>query len=266
MAPQLHPSAEAALAELLPRHEAYLAEARRLQRKYAGRIHLLIGFETEWIRPADYAPLVAALAADPAVDYLVGSLHHVAGIPLDYDAATYAAAVAACGGSEEALCERYLDDQFATLAGARPKVVGHFDLARLFSAEPGRDWRAWSGVWERVERNLRLVLGYGGWLECNTSALRKGLAEPYPKREIAEAWARMGGRFTFSDDSHGIAQVGTNYWRGLAYLEGLGVGEVWTLERRPHLGPDGAASEKAALVEKAVSIAEFRASLRLEGA
>lgn len=258
---QLTPTPEAALAALQPRHEEYLREAARLQEKYASQIHILIGFEGEWIRPS-YGPLIVSLAADPAVDYFIGSLHHTAGVPIDYDGATYARAVEACGGSEERLFERYFDEQFEMLRTARPRVVGHFDLVRLFSAEPGRALRQWPGVWERVGRNLRLVREYGGWLECNTSALRKGLAEAYPKREIAEEWVRMGGRFTMSDDSHGIAQVATNYTRGLEYLEGLGVKEVWTFERRPHPGTEGGA--KATLVEKSVSLDEFRASLRLE--
>lgn len=196
-------------------------------------------------------------------------------MPIDFDAAMYAQAVAACAGGgggggggrgEEALFEAYFDEQFEMLRALRPRVVGHFDLVRLFSEAPGRALKGggggegWRGVWERVVRNLEFVLGYGGWLECNTSGLRKGLAEPYPKREIAEEWVRMGGRFTFSDDSHGIAQVGTNYWKGLDYLEGIGVTELWTLERI-ETGVDGVKGE---LVEKSVSIEEFRASLKLE--
>lgn len=184
------------------------------------------------------------------------------GVPIDFDPAEYARAVGVCGGTEEGLFEAYFDEQFLMLTELRPRVVGHFDLVRLFSALPGRDLRGgeWKGLWERVRRNLEVVRGYGGWLECNTSGLRKGLEEPYPKREIAEEWVRMGGRFTFSDDSHGIAQVGTNYWRGLQYLEGLGVRELWTLERLPGKGE----GEKGELIEKSVSIEEFRASLKLE--
>lgn len=71
----------------------------------------------------------------------------------------------------------------------------------------------------------------------------------------------MGGKFTFSDDSHGVAQVGTNYLRGLDYLEGLGVKELWTLERVESADDDDGKGE---LQEKAVTIAEFRASLRLD--
>ncbi|AEO60680.1 hypothetical protein MYCTH_2069574 [Thermothelomyces thermophilus ATCC 42464] len=267
---ELDPSPEETLASLAPRHEAYLAEARRLQQKYASQIHVLIGFEGEWIRPA-YGPLIRSLAADPAVDYFVGSIHHARGVPIDLDAPTYADAVRACGGTERALFAAYFDEQFAMLEAVRPRVVGHFDLVRLFSSAPGRSLRRGKGgeeVWARVVRNLECVRRYGGWLECNTSALRKGLAEPYPQREIAEEWVRMGGRFTFADDSHGIAQVATNYRRGLDYLEGLGVKEVWTLERRrapaAEEGGGGGDEDEAELVERSVSIDEFRASMNLE--
>ena len=129
------------------------------------------------------------MAAHPKVDYFIGSLHHTAGIPIDYDGAMYASAKDACGGTEEALFSRYFDEQLEMLEGLRPKVVGHFDLVRLLSQDPGRDLRsevAMRVIWEKVVRNLEVVRGFDGWLECNTSALRKGLAEPYPGRGIAE--------------------------------------------------------------------------------
>ncbi len=172
---------------MFPRHEAYLLEAVRLQEKYASQVHILVGFEGEWLRPG-YGPLVERLAAHPAVDYFVGSLHHVRGVPIDYDAAHYRRALDAggAGATEEAMYERYYDEQLEMLRALRPRVVGHFDLVRLLSSDPGRDVRAWPGVWARVTRNLAFVAAYGGWLECNSSALRKGLAEPYPCRVIAE--------------------------------------------------------------------------------
>jgi histidinol-phosphatase (PHP family) len=172
---------------LAPRHAAYLVEAQRLQTKYAAQIHLLVGFEAEWIRPA-YAALVRELAAPACVDSFVGSVHHAAGVPIDFDRPTYARAVQACGGTEAAAYALYYDDQLAMLRALRPRVVGHFDLVRLLSDEPGRALRAWAdgAVWAKVVRNLEFVAGYGGWLECNTAALRKGLAEPYPSREISE--------------------------------------------------------------------------------
>lgn len=68
----------------------------------------------------------------------------------------------------------------------------------------------------------------------------------------------MGGKFTMSDDSHGIAQVATNYSRALTYLESLGVTEVWTFRRTPHPGlQDGS---RPILEDTPVTITEFRKS------
>jgi histidinol-phosphatase (PHP family) len=68
----------------------------------------------------------------------------------------------------------------------------------------------------------------------------------------------MGGRFTMSDDSHGIAHLGTNYSRALTFLESLGVTELWTFRRTPHPGTlDGT---RAKLEEVAVPLTQFRKS------
>ncbi|CRK27826.1 hypothetical protein BN1708_004489 [Verticillium longisporum] len=237
-----------AVAVLTPRHGAYLIEAQRLQAKYAPQIHVLIGFEGEWYRPA-YGPYITTLAAHPAVDYFIGSIHHVNAIPIDYDAATYAQARESSGGTEERMYERYYDQQHEMLTALRPRVVGHFDLIRLLSEDPGRDVSAWAGVWQRIVRNLELVRSFDGLLECNSAALRKGLAEPYPNRLISEKWLSMGGRFTFSDDSHGIDQVATNYLRNIDYLESLGVSTVYTLERLTPAA-SSTAGTKATVAEK----------------
>ncbi|KAK8127820.1 histidinol-phosphatase [Apiospora sp. TS-2023a] len=248
---------EESLAVLAPRHEAYLKEAQRLQAAYSSQIHILIGFEGEWLRPS-YGPFIKSLAAEPCIDYFMGSLHHVNAVPIDYDSSYYQMAVESAGGTEEKLYERYYDQQYEMLQALKPRVVGHFDLCRLMSQDPGRDVRQWTAVWEKIVRNLQFVAGYGGWLECNTSALRKGLAEPYPCRTIAEEFLKLGGKFTMSDDSHGIAQVATNYKKGLEFLESLGVTDVWTLERTPHPGVTG--TEKAALADKKVLVADIKQS------
>lgn len=70
----------------------------------------------------------------------------------------------------------------------------------------------------------------------------------------------MGGKFTFSDDSHGIAQVATNYARMVTYLESLGVQEVWTFKRTPHPGIEGV--KKAKLEDISIPLAVFRESFR----
>ncbi|KAL2076154.1 hypothetical protein VTL71DRAFT_1097 [Oculimacula yallundae] len=214
---------------LLPRHEAFLVEAQRLRAKYASHISLLIGFEGEWIRPS-YGPFIKELASNPVIDYFIGSVHHVHTIPIDYDTVFYAKARNAAGGTDEQLFEDYFDSQYEMLNELKPRVVGHFDLIRLLSPKPNASLKEMKGVWELVVRNLRVVVEQGGLLEINTSALRKGLDEPYPMRCVCEEFLSMGGRLTLSDDSHGIEQVGTNFERAISYLESLGVQELFTLQ------------------------------------
>jgi histidinol-phosphatase (PHP family) len=170
------------------RHQAYVAEAQRLQAAYASQIHILIGFETDFIRPS-FADTIRTLAEPPFIDYYMGSIHHVHGHYIDYDRPNYDLAVSASsmGATEQGLWADYYDEQLVMLQALRPRVVGHFDLIRLLSSEPGRNVKEeWPAVWERVVRNLEVVKEQGGWLECNSAALRKGLAEPYPCRTIAE--------------------------------------------------------------------------------
>lgn len=65
----------------------------------------------------------------------------------------------------------------------------------------------------------------------------------------------MGGKFTFSDDSHGIAHVATNYARGISYLKSLGVDQVWTFRRCPSSAAKG--PPQPVLAEVPVSLEEF---------
>jgi histidinol-phosphatase (PHP family) len=175
------------ISELLHRHKSYITEAQRLRAKYASQITLLIGFEGEWIRPSS-AALIRELLLIPGTEFFIGSVHHVHTIPIDYDRGLYLKAREAAGGTDERLFEDYFDAQFEMLENARPTVVGHFDLIRLLCDNPNVDeeWGRWKGAWERVERNLRKVVEIDGLLEVNSSALRKGLREPYPGKKICQ--------------------------------------------------------------------------------
>lgn len=170
---------------LFARHTDYVKEAIRLREEYKNDIKIVVGFEGEWIRPS-YAQLIEEFMKDPDVDFFLGSVHHMHGIPIDYDQAMYNAARETAGGTDERLWEDYYDTQYEMLKRLRPKVVGHFDLIRLLSDEPNLEPRKYEKVWEKITRNLQEICEQGGLLEINTSALRKGLREPYPVKSICE--------------------------------------------------------------------------------
>lgn len=168
---------------MIANEAVYFQEASRLREKYADRIKILIGFECDWIRPSSLTLIEQSLARIP-FEFFVGSVHHTHRVPIDYDRDMYVQAREIAGGTDERIFEDYFDEQLDMLKQLKPLVVGHFDLIRLKSDDPDASFTRWSGVWERILRNLDFVAGYGGILELNSAALRKGMREPYPKAEI----------------------------------------------------------------------------------
>ncbi|WFD32746.1 histidinol-phosphatase [Malassezia sp. CBS 17886] len=262
---------------------AYLQEARRLQDAYATSerpMAVLVGCETENIvSPGTIDALITTLGAasgdrerlrpgargpahpcaanvppppcigEGVVDYLVGSVHHVHGTPIDFDRATFQAALAGSdsGAARTALLHAYLDAQYEVLDRLRPEVIGHFDLFRLFAPDvpwfPPQDTVDGRATEEKLMRNIRFAASYGALFEANSAAFRKGWhGETYPGRYVLGLIKRAHGRVALSDDSHGVEQVGLNYARLRDYLLAEGVDEVWLLEAdrarsaQPHIG------------------------------
>lgn len=156
-----------------------------LRAKYKSRIRILIGFETEYIRPETVSS-VQSLFQKYSFDYCVGSIHHVLGIPIDYNSALWEKAREACGGSDELLFAKYFDEQYDLLVQVKPLVIGHFDVIRLYSPDKMVRLSQWPSVWTKVNRNIDTVIQYGGVFELNSAAFRKGFEEAYPTSEIAK--------------------------------------------------------------------------------
>ncbi|KAG9518789.1 histidinol-phosphatase, partial [Aureobasidium melanogenum] len=206
--------------------DAYYPEALRLREKYASQINILIGFESEWIRPESES-IIKDLLARYKFDLFVGSMHHVHTKPIDFDHDMYYQARTISGGSDEDVFAAYFDQQYDMLKALTPPLVGHFDLIRLKSDDPERVWTTMPMVWEKIVRNLDFVASYGGILEINSSAIRKGMSEPYPKAEICKEFIKKGGRFALSDDSHATSQVGLNFSKVLSFLESTSISQVY---------------------------------------
>lgn len=209
-------------AELELNEAAFFKEANRLREKYSNQIDILVGFESDWIRAESLDLIKRSLDRFP-FEFFIGSVHHMHTIPIDYDRPMYEQAREIAGGTDERLFEDYFDSQLSMLKALHPPVVGHFDLIRLKSDDPNRSFKQWPGVWDRIIRNLEFIVSYGGLVELNSAALRKGMQEPYPNGEICKEFLGRGGRFCLSDDSHGVDQVGLNFGRVLAFAERVGI-------------------------------------------
>jgi histidinol-phosphatase (PHP family) len=210
-------------ADLLDRFDRYMTEGRRLQKKYADKLEIFIGFETEAYTGAFELALHLIDRYQP--DYVLGGIHHVKDIPFDSGVADYQKAVAACGG-EAALYCRYFDLQYELIRKIRPKVVAHFDLIRIFDNNYLERWET-PQILERIERNLQCVADLDLILDYNVAALRKGAAEPYICKPILEMARDMEIAVVPGDDSHGSAMVGAFIEEGIAILYAMGLATQW---------------------------------------
>lgn len=170
---------------LLDLFNGYFQEATRLKEKYSAVIEILIGVETDWIRPSSLA-WIDDLLQNYHFDLFIGSVHHVHTIPIDYDREMYMEARSLSGGTDERLFEDYFDLQYEMLLALKPPIIGHFDLIRLKSDDPNADFLQWPGVLRKVSRNLDLIAEYGGVMELNSAGLRKGMREPYPTKAVCK--------------------------------------------------------------------------------
>jgi histidinol-phosphatase (PHP family) len=215
-------------AAMRERFARYMEEARRLQKAYAGRIEILVGFETEDTTGALESALGLIDRYGP--DYVIGSVHHIDDIAFDYSPQAYRSAVAAAGG-ETALYCRYFDRQHEMIRTLRPQVVGHFDLIRIFDPEYSRHL-AHAEVRQAVVRNLELIRQMDLILDFNVAALKKGAAEPYVSRPILEQVQRLGIAVVPGDDAHSVDTVGLHLDEGMRILAQMGFDTRWRKPRK----------------------------------
>ena len=209
--------------DLEKRFEAYFYTLRLLQQKYASRIKIFAGMETETY--AGYGAHIKNLIHRFNPDYLVGSVHHVDDVCFDYCQEEYDRVVALCG-SHEALYERYFDLQKDMILTLKPFVVGHFDLVRIF--DPDYEKRLLTpGIREKMIRNLKLIKSLNLVLDFNLRPLKRGEKEPYLTASIRKMAKEMEIPVVPGDDSHGADEAGGHVESAIHILMAEGFSTDW---------------------------------------
>ena len=189
-----------------------------MKRLYASQIDLLVGLETDYITTIDLDGLEALLDEHgERIEYVMGGMHHVGEIPIDFDKMTWEKAVTAVENSSMAMATSkdevmeivgqssavtsffiaYFDAQYTLLTRIQPTIVAHIDLCRLYVPSIRLDDDAtYPGVWERLERNIKTVVEYGGLFEVSSAPFRKGWETGYPGEEVLQVGTSLS--FVFS--------------------------------------------------------------------
>ncbi|PVU88688.1 hypothetical protein BB561_005738 [Smittium simulii] len=215
--------------DLLLIFQKYINTARELQEKYKDKIKILVGMETEWISGSlTYDQLNYIQTYKP--DYIVGSIHHVNGIPIDFDLETYNRAIHSCDDSTELLFQSYFLEQLDMIKSLKPQIIGHFDLIRIFSPEHPFSQK----TLEILSESIDFAVSYGALFEVNSRAYKKKLEYPYPHPQVIKLIIEKGGKFTISDDSHAPSELGLFYSKLNSFLKEMNISVIHCLDTDEH--------------------------------
>ena len=190
---------------LIKQFADFLDQAHKLKAAYASQITLLVGLETEFITESDLENLFTLLSEQSGrIEYIVGSIHHVNAIPIDFDHVSFERALHSCSLTTDVVvakmnatpCDRmdaflstYFDAQYRLLERFHPEIIGHLDLCRLYN--PKLRFCEFPNAWEKLKRNVLFAIGYGAMFEVNAAALRKGWGTCYPGEDVLRVRDRV---------------------------------------------------------------------------
>ena len=208
--------------------QEYFETLDTLIARYRGDLEILRGFESEVVPRSEYAAIYQEYRTRYAVDYIVGSVHHVGEISIDSFEPDFREALNAFGGLEP-LAIAYYETLAEMVAALTPEIVGHFDLIRKFGTRFG-DCET-PAIRSAARTALQEIKLRGGILDLNTAGYRKNLGSPYPAPWVIQEAVKIGIPFALGDDSHKAEEVGAHFDDARLYLLAHGVKSLTTLRK-----------------------------------
>jgi histidinol-phosphatase (PHP family) len=198
-------------------------DIRAARTLYGDRLRISLGVELGEVHHD--LPLSREIANDPAVDFVIGSLHRLRNerdfYYLDYDRIDL-----------DALLDRYYDELLEMAEVGDFDVVAHIDYQVRYMSENARLKVDFSSHFDRLVPVLKKVAGLGRGIEINTSSGRR-TGEIVPRAEVLRAFREVGGEIiTIGSDAHTADRVGHRMEEAMAALRGAGFTRYAFFERR----------------------------------
>jgi len=157
------------------------------------------------------------------LDFVLGSVHYLAGKEKMFDSADQAGQFAE--RPVEAVYEDYVDQVEQMIARGHIDCLSHLDLAKIHKFRPAGDYLSFfEGLLQKIKQaNLAMEINTAGW--------RKPVGEQYPDARILRRALALGIPLTFSSDAHSHVQLAEDYAKLAPLVAELGVREVAVYER-----------------------------------
>jgi histidinol-phosphatase (PHP family) len=157
------------------------------------------------------------------LDFVLGSVHYLAGKDKMFDSADQAGQFAE--RSVEAIYDDYTNQVGLMIDRGHIDCLSHLDLVKIHKFRPEGDF---TGFFEGLLQRIRQA---GLAMEINTAGWRKPVGEQYPAAAVIRRAVALGISLTFSSDAHSHVQLGEDYPRLGTLVAELGIKEVAVYER-----------------------------------
>ncbi len=154
-------------------------------------------------------------------DYLLGSVHIVAGDAVDMEPGLWARFPV------EEVWRRYFDTLRELARSGLVDVLAHPDLVKIFGMRPGR-----AEIEAHEAAVAETVAEAGLAVEVSTAGLRRRVGEIYPSPTLLAAFRARGVPVTLASDAHVYHDVGRDFDRALDLLRATGYETVTVFDRR----------------------------------
>lgn len=195
-----------------------------LKEKYSGQIDFLYGAELG--QPVQNTALAEKLLAENDYDFVIGSLHAIAGYEdfyfLDYRE-----------NDPVFLLDRYFDELLAMAQWGKFDVLGHLTYPlRYICGEHGItvDMQRYDKI---IDEIFRTLIANGCGIEINTSGLRQKIGKTMPDEKYVMRYRQLGGEIiTIGSDSHGAADLGKGVAEGIELAKKAGFRKIACFKKR----------------------------------
>ena len=155
------------------------------------------------------------------LDFVLGSVHYLAGKEKMFDSADQTAQFAE--RPVEAIYDDYVAQVNLMIDRGHIDCLSHLDLVKIHGFRPVANGGETLPYFEPLLKRIKKA---DLAMEINTAGWRKTVNEQYPSETILRRAVEIGIPITFSSDAHSHFQLGEDYARLTPIVESLGIKEV----------------------------------------